>query len=227
MQARHTDRKCYFEESAQSSARYYLPYILQYHSVSNTDRILEVGCGEGGNLKPFAQKGCVVTGIDMANVRIEQAKRFFKEDGLVGNFICHDFMTFIPPVHYNDKYSIIILHDVIEHVVCKENLIKHISCFLRPDGILFVAFPAWYMPFGDTVAELLYIKRCKMPIEQFETLAHKLNMTIINRQLWLVNPHYLQKFGLKPRKLCYPLSATPYVRNFFSTSCFYLLKNKV
>ena len=33
MQARHTDRKCYFEESAQSSARYYLPYILQYHSV--------------------------------------------------------------------------------------------------------------------------------------------------------------------------------------------------
>lgn len=37
MQARHTDRKCYFEESAQSSARYYLPYILQYHSVSNTD----------------------------------------------------------------------------------------------------------------------------------------------------------------------------------------------
>ena len=128
MQARHTDRKCYFEESAQSSARYYLPYILQYHSVSNTDRILEVGCGEGGNLKPFAQKGCVVTGIDMANVRIEQAKRFFKEDGLVGNFICHDFMTFTPPVHYNDKYSIIILHDVIEHVVCKENLIKHISC---------------------------------------------------------------------------------------------------
>ena len=78
----------------------------------------------------------------------------------------------------------------------------------------------------DTVAELLYIKRCKMPIEQFETLAHKLDMTIINRQLWLVNPHYLQKFGLKPRKLCYPLSATPYVRNFFSTSCFYLLKNK-
>ena len=70
MQARHTDRKCYFEESAQSSARYYLPYILQYHSVSNTDRILEVGCGEGGNLKPFAQKGCVITGIDMANVRI-------------------------------------------------------------------------------------------------------------------------------------------------------------
>lgn len=263
MQARHTDRKCYFEESAQSSTRYYLPYILQYHSVSNTDRILEVGCGEGGNLKPFAQKGCVVTGIDMANVRIEQAKRFFKEEGLVGNFICHDFMTFTPPVHYNDKYSIIILHDVIEHVVCKENLIKHISCFLRPDGILFVAFPAWYMPFGghqqicrnaiwskmpyfhllptflyrfilekcaheepDTVAELLYIKRCKMPIEQFETLAHQLNMTIINRQLWLVNPHYLQKFGLKPRKLCYPLSATPYVRNFFSTSCFYLLKNK-
>ena len=28
MQARHTDRKCYFEESAQSSARYYLPYIF-------------------------------------------------------------------------------------------------------------------------------------------------------------------------------------------------------
>ena len=93
MQSRHTDRKRYFEESARSSAHYYLPYTAQYHPVSGADRVLEVGCGEGGNLKPFAQKGCSVTGIDVAGIRIGQARRFFEDENLVGNFLCHDLMT--------------------------------------------------------------------------------------------------------------------------------------
>lgn len=262
MQSRHTDRKRYFEESARSSAHYYLPYIAQYHPVSGADRVLEVGCGEGGNLKPFAQKGCSVTGIDVAGIRIGQARRFFEDENLVGSFLCHDFMTVPSPANDDEKHSIIILHDVIEHVPCKEKFIEHISTFLRPDGVLFVAFPAWHMPFGGhqqicrspiwskvpffhllparlyrfvleklageeagTVAELLYIKRCRTSVERFESLVRKLNLTIVNRQLWLVNPHYLQKFGLRPRRLCRFVSAIPWVRNFFSTSCFYLLTN--
>lgn len=46
---------------------------------------------------------------------------------------------------------------------------------------------------------------------------------IVNRQFYLINPHYEVKFGLKPRKLYFLLGNIPYIRNFLTTSCFYIL----
>ena len=42
-----------------------------------SDKVLEVGCGEGGNLLPFAKAGCRVMGVDIDAMRIEQARAFF------------------------------------------------------------------------------------------------------------------------------------------------------
>lgn len=67
------------------------------------------------------------------------------------------------------------------------------------------------------------IKECRTSIERFELTARRCRLRIGHRQLWLVNPHYKQKFNLTPRKLPAALSAIRYARNFFSTSCFYLL----
>lgn len=66
MQARHLDRKTYFEDSAITSSLFYLPYIRKFHPITSCSKILEIGCGEGGNLKPFANIGCRVFGVDMA-----------------------------------------------------------------------------------------------------------------------------------------------------------------
>jgi cyclopropane fatty-acyl-phospholipid synthase-like methyltransferase len=41
-----------------------MPYIEQFHRIKSGSKILEVGCGEGGNLLPFAQRGCEVVGIE-------------------------------------------------------------------------------------------------------------------------------------------------------------------
>ena len=46
---------------------------------------------------------------------------------------------------------------------------------------------------------------------------------IADRTLWLINPYYETKFGLRPQRLPRGLGAIPYVRNFFTTSCFYML----
>ncbi|MDY6300653.1 MAG: class I SAM-dependent methyltransferase [Bacteroidales bacterium] len=64
MQKRHTDRERYFEESSRTSCKYYMPYIENFHRIKSGCKILEVGCGEGGNLLPFAQRGCEVVGIE-------------------------------------------------------------------------------------------------------------------------------------------------------------------
>lgn len=74
MQERHIDRKRYFEEQAQTCRKYYIPYIKN-HIGHLPHKVLEVGCGEGGNLLPFAESGCEVVGVDIARSRIEQAHR--------------------------------------------------------------------------------------------------------------------------------------------------------
>ena len=49
MQKRHTNRERYFEEQAQTSRNYYIPYIKKIIGyIPNT--VLEVGCGEGSTL---------------------------------------------------------------------------------------------------------------------------------------------------------------------------------
>ena len=77
MQKRHTDRKRYFFELATTSDSYYVDYVRKYKNIGPDTRILEVGCGEGGNLLPFARLGAKVVGIDLSAARVEQAQLFF------------------------------------------------------------------------------------------------------------------------------------------------------
>ncbi len=119
MQKRHTDRKMYFRDLEITSKEFYISYLSDFTELTPKSRILEVGCGEGGNLVPFAQLGCKVTGIDIAECRIKEAKA--------------------------------------------------------------------------------------------------------DQKLWFINPHYKQKFHLTPRLLPHWVWKVKYIRNFFTTSCWYIL----
>ena len=255
MQRRHKDRLQYFTESANTSREYYIDYLSEFTSISNK-RVLEVGCGEGGNLLPFAEKGCEVTGIDLSAERISQADTFFESLNVKANFYVMDFFQ-MQCVDETEKFDIILVHDVIEHIEQKDEFFNHIKQFVAPTGIIFWGFPAWQMPFGghqqicrnkicsmlpfihlfpksvyrfiltsfgettSCVDELIEIKKCRTSIEKFEMLMKKNNHIMLNRRLWFINPHYKQKFGLKPRRL-YGLSHIKHLRNFFATSCFYV-----
>lgn len=41
--------------------------------------VLEIGCGDGGNLLPFAELGCNTTGVDLSTGRIKDAILFLKK----------------------------------------------------------------------------------------------------------------------------------------------------
>lgn len=259
MQKRHTDRDRYFNELAETSRKYYVSYVSQYKKTDTSTCVLEVGCGDGGNLVPFAQAGCRVTGMDMAAGRIETAQENFKRLGCEGTFFSGNFLELEAPNAEEDKYDLILLHDVIEHITAKAEFLKHIKRFLKADGIFFVGFPAWQMPFGghqqicrswlcshmpffhllprpvyksmlsmcgekdNTINELLDIKKCGTSIELFERLINECGYKVKNRTFWFINPHYEQKFGLRPRLLYKWLGKIRYVRNYFTTSSFYIL----
>lgn len=256
MQKRQSDRAMYFKELAATSKRYYIPYIQTYKTIKAGMNILEIGCGDGGNLLPFSEMGCNTTGVDIAESRIKDAKRFFKEANAKGAFIASDVFKI------NDLencFDIVICHDVLEHIDNKEQFLIDLKKFLSKDGIIFMSFPAWQMPFGghqqicrsklashlpfihllptplyisllrlcnekqETINELLSIKRTQCSIETFQKIAFR-EYKIVSRQYYFINPHYEIKFGLSPRKLSPIISAVPYIRNFFTTSCFFIIK---
>lgn len=148
MQKRHTDRKMYFHDLEITSKEFYVSYLSTFKKLTSKSRVLEVGCGEGGNLVPFAQLGCRVTGIDIAECRIIDAKAYFSEICENATFVCCDFMKYHAPINEEEKFDVILLHDVIEHVPAKGKFLLHLKSFLKSTGVLFVGFPAWQMPFG-------------------------------------------------------------------------------
>lgn len=263
MQQRHTDRLRYFMEQAGTAREFYLDYLRPYITLGKGTRILEIGCGEGGNLLPFAESDCLVTGIDLDANRIAQAQAFFSQAGMNGTFFCLNFLQAKAPLMNDIHYDIILIHDVIEHILPeqKHNFMVRAARFLRPEGIIFIGFPAWQNPFGghqqisigwvsklpfihllpcsiyrrllhisgtssETISELMLIRKSRMTIENFERLTKETDFTIKKRTLWLINPHYKQKFHLRPLQLWQPFARLPYIRNFYTTSAFYLLSQK-
>lgn len=144
MQQRHKDRLQYFTELSATTEKYFLPYLSKYHRIDSDIKVLEIGCGEGGNLLPFAALGCSVTGVDISVNRIRQAKEYFRMYKYSAKFICADIFT----SEINTNYDIIICHDVFEHISRKERLLEFCEKHLSSSGIVFMAFPAWSMPFG-------------------------------------------------------------------------------
>lgn len=145
MQKRQLDRAMYFKELATTSKKYYIPYIQTYKTIKAGMNVLEIGCGDGGNLLPFSKMGCCTTGVDIAEIRIKDAKRFFKESNAKGTFIASDVFKINNIEHC---FDIIICHDVLEHISNKEQFLIGLKKFLSKDGIVFMSFPAWQMPFG-------------------------------------------------------------------------------
>ncbi|MEZ3562181.1 MAG: class I SAM-dependent methyltransferase, partial [Duncaniella dubosii] len=90
MQHRHKDRSQYFSELAYTSEKYFMPYIAGNMNLDRQLEILEIGCGDGGNLLPFAKSGHLVTGVDISTNRIKDATSFFQKERANGKFICSD-----------------------------------------------------------------------------------------------------------------------------------------
>ncbi|MDR3713334.1 MAG: class I SAM-dependent methyltransferase [Puia sp.] len=76
----HSDRRKYFDILVSSTEKYVIPFIERRIPVRPGMRVLEVGCGEGGVLKSFLDRGCVCVGIDTDPNRVDNGRRWLDED---------------------------------------------------------------------------------------------------------------------------------------------------
>lgn len=115
MQKRHSDPLQYLNEQIISTEKYVVPYIHSVKPISSGMQVLEIGCGEGGNLKPFLDLGCICTGVDFSQPKIEKGNAYYANHKYANN------LTLISDDIYktNDfqaKFDLIIVRDVIEHI---------------------------------------------------------------------------------------------------------------
>jgi SAM-dependent methyltransferase len=77
---------------------------------------------------------------------------------------------------------------------------------------------------GEPVEVLMEIRDTGISIEKFEKIAKETGYKTVKKQLWLVNPVYEHKFGFRARRQLPILRSIPWLRNFFTTCAYYLLK---
>ncbi len=258
----HSDKTVRYQQQVDNARNYVLPFIEQEVPVKSGMKIMDIGCGDGGVLIPFLEKGCICTGIELDEMKSEYARKFLSAyiNAGTAEIINQNIYEEKALEKFVGQFDIILLKDVIEHIPGQDKFIPYLKNFLKPGGYVYFGFPPWYMPHGGhqqvcknklltvlpwfhllpkplykgvlklfgeydpVINELLEIKDTGISIERFEKLVHNAGYTIPRKTFYLVNPIYQYKFGLKPRVQFGVISAIPFIRNFFTTCAYYLIK---
>lgn len=146
----HGDRKRYFDIQILNAEQYVIPFIEETFQIKPGMRVLEIGCGEGGVLKAFINRGCTGVGVELAPERVANGELWLKEDIEKGHirFVTKDIYLTDAAKDLGGAFDIVVLKDVIEHIHDQAKLIGWMKTFLNPDGTIFFGFPPWQMPFG-------------------------------------------------------------------------------
>lgn len=160
----HEDRKRYFDMQLLNAEKYLLPFIEQVFTISPGMRVLEIGCGEGGVLKAFLNKGCTGVGVELEEGRAQNGAVWLAEDIEAKrlSFVVRDIYD-VAPEELGGRFDIIVLKDVIEHIHNQPKLIGWLHLFLKTKGVVFFGFPPWQMPFGGHQQMCRNKKLSKLP----------------------------------------------------------------
>lgn len=148
MQERHSDKDIYFKEQEYTTQKYVIPFLNDFVTLNNNFQVLEIGCGEAGNLKPFLDKGCRSVGVDLNADKVEYAREYFLKhpNNHLLKLIVEDIYNLVD--EFKEEFDLIILRDVIEHIHNQEKFLAGLKKFLKPNGKIFFGFPPWQNPFG-------------------------------------------------------------------------------
>lgn len=124
---RHANRFMYFNEQVYTTEKYVIPYIQKVFNINSNTKVLEIGCGECGNLKPFLDMGCSVWGVDYDVPRIELANEFLKDhpNKNLLHLIAKDIYTVSPKDL--PSFDLVIMRDTIEHIPNQEKFLENLN----------------------------------------------------------------------------------------------------
>jgi 2-polyprenyl-3-methyl-5-hydroxy-6-metoxy-1,4-benzoquinol methylase len=162
-------------ESTQRKLRIELIYELVNenlrHYSNNQSKILDVGCGEGFLLSHFKDAGWKVLGLDFSDEGVRKQNPRLIKDVIKGNVyseLDNLLMT-------NDKYNVVNLGNILEHVINPSKLVIRCSDLLTKDGLLIITVPNDFSRLQKSLLE----------------------SEIVSKEYWVCPPDHLNYFNLE------------------------------
>jgi SAM-dependent methyltransferase len=109
--------------------------------------------------------------------------------------------------------------------ICQNELLVHLPFYHLLSKSMYKRILYFFKEDKRTVEKLMSIRDCRITVEQFHQYAENNGYTIFQETLFLTDSRYV-KSKSKPRKLNSFIAKIPLIRNFFATTCYYLLKHK-
>lgn len=131
--------------------------------------LLDVGCGEGFALAYFARMNFEVSGLDFSSAGVCQQNPDFADCVETGDL----FHLLEKKSLSNNRYDVVLLQNVLEHVLDPIILLKSIKEILEPTGLAMITVPNDF----SLTHKCLLAKRC------------------IDREFWVSPPDHLSYFN--------------------------------
>ncbi|MFA5047582.1 MAG: class I SAM-dependent methyltransferase [Patescibacteria group bacterium] len=112
----------------------YTSYGAIVNCLSASDKLLDIGCGDGRVSELYKEKAAKVYGLDISGQAISEAKK----RGIEASF--QDLNQL--PLKFEDGYfDCVVLTDVVEHVINPLGLLQEVKRILKADGQAVVTVP--------------------------------------------------------------------------------------
>lgn len=145
-------------------------YLVDENQPSEHRRkFLDVGCGEGFGLAYFARNNFEVSGLDFSSAGVCQQNPDFADCVETGDL----FYLLEKESLSNNKYDVILMQNVLEHVLDPIDLLQSIKFLLKPTGLAVITVPN---DFSLTQKNLL-------------------TKGFIDREFWVCPPDHLSYFN--------------------------------
>ena len=185
-----------FEDFIQWNHNKALQYLTEKYPSRNA-KVLDVGCFSGFFVKKLILQGFTASGIDFNNKALGFGKMHYGLKKNISNSTLQELLT------QGEKYDVITLFEVIEHLESISNVMLEMSKLLKNNGVIIISTPNSNM--------------CWRPALDFPP--HHLSRFSPNSLRSLVI-----RYGFKPLKQLEQMSSYDLIRNYVGT--FFRKKNK-
>ncbi|WP_273446527.1 class I SAM-dependent methyltransferase [Neolewinella agarilytica] len=108
--------------------------------------------------------------------------------------------------------------------VCRSSFLSKLPWFHLLPAPLYRAMLKVFGESEATMDNLLEVKETGISIDRFSRLVKENGFSFEQKDLWLINPNYEIKFNLTPRAVPPVLKGIPWLRDFYTTCCYALIR---